>query len=166
MSSMDQLVANAARYAERSGHDGQLAAPPALGVAVVACMDARIDLYALLGLRPGDAHLIRNAGGLITDDAIRSLAISQRYLGTGEIMLVHHTKCGMQGLDDERLADELEAETGQRPEWRAGGFADAEDDVRQSMERIQRSPFIPIKESVRGFIFDVESGQLREVVRA
>ena len=163
MSSTDELVANAAGYAERSGHDGSLAGPPAMGVAILACMDARIDVYSLLGIRPGDAHVIRNAGGLVTDDAIRSLAISQRFLGTQEILLIHHTKCGMQGLDDEKLAAELEAETGHRPEWRAGGFTDAEDDVRQSVERIRQSPFIPRKESVRGFVFDVESGELREV---
>lgn len=163
MSPTDRLVANAEAYAARGGHDGGLAGAPALGVAVVACMDARLDLYSVLGLRPGDAHLIRNAGGLVTDDAIRSLAISQRYLGTQEIMLVHHTRCGMEGLDDDRLAAELEEETGRRPEWRAGGFADAEEDVRRSIGAIRESPFIRNKESVRGFVFDVESGELREV---
>lgn len=163
MSSTDRLVANAAEYYKNGEHDGELAAAPALGVAVVACMDARIDLYSLLGLQPGDVHVVRNAGGLVTDDTIRSVAISQRYLRTREIMLIHHTRCGMEGLDDEAVAAELEAETGQRPPWRAGGFTDAAEDVRRSIERIRQSPFIPNRDSVRGFVFDVGSGELREV---
>lgn len=163
MSSTDRLVANAAEYFKAGGHDGDRAVRPALGVAVVSCMDSRIDLFSLLGLRIGDAHMIRNAGGIVTDDTVRSLAISQRFLGTREILLIHHSNCGLEGLDDEKLATELEAETGQRPGWRAGGFTDAADDVRRSMEKIEESPFIQNKDSVRGFVFDVKSGELNEV---
>ena len=163
MSSSDGLVANAKAYRESGAIDPGLAGRPALGVAVVACMDARIDVYSLLGLRPGDAHVIRNAGGLVTDDAVRSLAISQRALGTREIVLIHHTSCGMQGLDDEKLAAELEAETGQRPPWTAGGFDDPVEDVRRSIRLLRSNPFIPARDSIRGFVFDVKSGELEEV---
>jgi carbonic anhydrase len=158
----DRLVAGASGYAARSDHDGSLPARPGLGVAVVTCMDCRIDPVAVFDLAVGDAHVIRNAGGLVTDDALRSLAISQRFLGTTEILLVHHTSCGMQGLDDAKLADELEAETGTRPSWAAGGFADAHEDVRRSIERVRADPFIPSKQ-VRGFVFDVATGSLEEV---
>lgn len=164
MSQTEKLVANAAAYFERGTHDGSQEARPALGVAVVSCMDARIDLFALLGLEIGDAHVIRNAGGLVTDDAIRSLAISQRYLGTKEIVLIHHTNCGMEGLDDEKLAADLEKETGSRPRWKAGGFTDAAEDVRRSIDILRSSPFIPSRDSIRGFVFDVKTGRLEEVV--
>lgn len=163
MSATDRLVANAAHYFEKGDHDGERAVRPALGVAVVSCMDSRIDLFSLLGLKIGDAHMIRNAGGLISEDAIRSLAISQRFLGTREIILIHHSNCGLEGLDDERLASDLEAETGERPPWRAGGFTDPADDVRRSMEILRANPFIPCRDSVRGFVFDVHSGRLDEV---
>ena len=162
MTNTDRLLASAADYAQRWPADPP-AGRPATGVAIVACMDARIDVYSLFGLAPGDAHVIRNAGGLLTDDAIRSLAISQRFLGTREIILVHHTACGMQGLDDEAFASTLEAETGTRPDWRAGGFADPVEDVRASMARIKATPWIPERDSVRGFVFDVATGQLQEV---
>ncbi|HMC39137.1 MAG TPA: carbonic anhydrase [Acidimicrobiales bacterium] len=162
MTQTDQLVANAATYLERSGHDGSRPVRPALQLAIVACMDSRIDLFALFGLNVGDAHVIRNAGGLVTDDAVRSLAISQRFLGTREIVLVHHTNCGLHGLDDDQLASDLEAETGHRPGWRAGGFTDPAEDVRRSIERIRSDPFIPSK-LVRGFVFNVETGRLAEV---
>ena len=163
MTATDRLVAAAQEYFKAGGHDGGRDTRPALHVAVVACMDSRIDLFALLGLAVGDAHVIRNAGGIITDDAIRSLAISQRFLGTREIVLIHHTKCGLEHLDDERLASDLEAETGQRPPWRAGGFTDPAEDVRRSIAAVEANPFIPSKESVRGFVFDVETGALDEV---
>ena len=158
------MVEAAQEYFRRGGHDGTRDTRPRRQVAVVACMDSRIDLFALLGLAVGDAHVIRNAGGIITDDTIRSLAISQRFLGTREIVLVHHTKCGLQGLDDEQVAADLEAETGQRPGWRAGGFTDPAEDVRRSIAAVRADPFIAAKESVRGFVFDVETGALEEVV--
>lgn len=162
MTSTDQLLENAGRYA--AGYpDEPPAGRPSTGVAIVACMDARIDVYRLFGLEPGQAHVIRNAGGLVTEDAIRSLAISQRYLGTEEIILVHHTSCGMQGLDDEALASELEKETGSRPAWRAGGFADPHEDVRASALAIRDCPYIPSRDQLRGFVFDVDTGRLDEV---
>ena len=162
MTNTDRLLASAADYAEHWPAE-PLAARPATGVAIVACMDARIDVYSLFGLAPGDAHVIRNAGGLVTDDTIRSLAISQRFLGTKEIILVHHTSCGMQGLDDEEFASALETETGSRPGWAAGGFADPEQDVKASAERIRATPWVPVRDSVRGFVFDVATGRLQEV---
>jgi carbonic anhydrase len=127
-------------------------------------MDSRIDLFAVFGLKVGDAHMIRNAGGLVTDDTVRSLAISQRFLGTKEILLVHHTNCGLEGMDDAKLADDMERETGERPTWRAGGFTDPAESVRASMERVRTDPFIAVKDSVRGFVFDVKTGALTEVV--
>ena len=163
MTQTDELVANAAEYFKSGAQDGGLEARPARGVAVVCCMDARIDVYSLLGLRTGEAHVIRNAGGLVTEDAIRSLAISQRFLGTREVVLIHHTNCGLQGLDDEKLASELEAETGTRPTWRAGGFSDPADDVRRSIAALRADPFIALKDSIRGFVFDVKTGGLEEV---
>jgi carbonic anhydrase len=162
----DRLVANAAKYFDNGGHDGTRAVQPALGVAVVACMDSRIDLFALLGLHVGDAHVIRNAGGVVTDDTIRSLAISQRFLGTREIVLIHHTNCGLEGLNDEQLAEDLEAETGSRPPWRARGFTDPAEDVRRSMAALGADPFVKQKSSIRGFVFDVATGCLHEVEAA
>lgn len=162
MTSTQKLLDNAARYPER--YSTEVMSPrPATGVALVVCMDARIDVHGLFGLGLGDAHIIRNAGGLVTDDVIRSLAISQRFLGTTEIVLVHHTNCGMEGLDDDELAAALESETGSRPQWRAGGFVDAAADVRLSAQRIRECGFIPCRDQVRGFIFDVKTGGLDEV---
>jgi carbonic anhydrase len=163
MSVTDDLLANAARYAETFDR-GDLPLPPAKGVAVVACMDARLNVYGLLGLQEGDAHVIRNAGGVVTDDEIRSLSISQHLLGTKEIVLIHHTGCGMLTFSDDEFADRLESETGSRPSWRAEAFGDLQGDVRESIARIKASPFIPRKESVRGFVYDVETGSLTEVV--
>ncbi len=162
MSAIDELLHNADSYGE-SFSVGDLPMPPAMRVAVVACMDARLDPTGLLGLREGDAHVIRNAGGVITDDAIRSLAISQRLLGTEEIMLIHHTDCGMLTFKDDEFRRQVQDETGVKPEWAAEAFDDLDDDVRQSIARIEASPFIPKKNSVRGFVYDVESGHLREV---
>src|SRR5262245_63164304 len=137
--------------------------PPGLGVAVVACMDARINVYGLLGLREGDAHVIRNAGGAVTDDVIRSLAISQRLLGTTEVVLIHHTDCGMRTVSDDELRRSLELETGVRPGWALDAFGNLDDDVRRSVARIAASPFVPCTDSVRGFVYEVETGRLREV---
>ena len=163
MSATDDLLARNARYAAaRPGGAG--GAPPRLAVAVVACMDARMDLHAILGLQEGDAHVIRNAGGAVTADTIRSLAISQRLLGTREVVLVHHTGCGMLGLDGEAFLAELERETGVRPDWAAESFADLDADVRQSVARVKESPFLPHRDSVRGFVYELESGRLREVL--
>jgi carbonic anhydrase len=162
MSVIDELLENATRYAE--GFDkGTLPLPPAKRVAVVACMDARLNPYGLLGLSEGDAHVIRNAGGVITDDEIRSLAISQRLLGTEEIMLIHHTDCGMLTFGDDDFRRQVQRDTGVKPEWPAEAFDDLEGDVRQSIARIEASPFIPNKDNVRGFVYEVESGRLREV---
>src|SRR5919199_1565177 len=162
MSVIDELVRNADSYSE-SFESGELPLPPAKRVAVVACMDARLNPYGLLGLHEGDAHVIRNAGGVITDDEIRSLAISQRLLGTQEIMLIHHTDCGMLTFTDDDFKRQVQDDTGIKPEWPAEAFADLEEDVRQSIARIKASPFIPKKEDVRGFVFEVETGRLREV---
>jgi carbonic anhydrase len=162
MSATDQLLENAAAYAE-SFDGGELPLPPAKGVAVVACMDARLNVYGLLGLREGDAHVIRNAGGVITDDEIRSLAISQRLLGTREIVLIHHTDCGMLTFSDDEFRAQVQQDTGIKPEWAAEAFDDLDTDVRQSIARIKASPFIPHKDSVRGFVYDVKTGGLQEV---
>jgi len=161
MSVTDELLANNARYAD--GFTGPLPMPPAKGVAVVACMDARLNVYALLGLEEGQAHVIRNAGGVITDDEIRSLAISQRLLGTREIILIHHTDCGMLTFTDDDFKAAIQAETGIKPAWSAEAFDDLDADVRQSVARIKASPFVPHKDSVRGFVFDVATGKLNEV---
>ena len=161
MSVTDELLANNARYAET--FSGPLPLPPARHVAVLACMDARLDVYRALGLAEGDAHVIRNAGGVVTADEIRSLAISQRLLGTTEIVLVHHTDCGMLTFDDEDFRSGIESEVGERPEWHSEAFADLEEDVRASRTRILESPYIPIKDSVRGFVFDIATGRLSEV---
>ena len=162
MSVTDELLRNAERYAE-TFDQGALPLPPAKKVAVVACMDARLNPYALLGLNEGDAHVIRNAGGVITDDEIRSLSISQRLLGTEEIILIHHTDCGMLTFADDDFRLHLQQETGIKPEWAAEAFQDLEEDVRQSMARIRASPFIPRKDAVRGFVYDVKTGTLAEV---
>src|SRR5881392_3377755 len=162
MSVTDDLLANNEQYAE-SFDKGDLPLPPAKKVAVVACMDARLIPTRLLGLEEGDAHVIRNAGGVVTDDAIRSLAISQHLLGTEEVILIHHTDCGMLTFTDEELADKLEQATGERPGWRARTFSDVEQDVRDSIKLITESSFIPRTESVRGFVYEVETGKLREV---
>ena len=162
MSSTDELLGNNEAYAE-SFDKGELPLPPAKKVAVVACMDARLDVSRALGLQEGDAHVIRNAGGVVTDDAIRSLAISQRLLGTEEIILIHHTGCGMLTFTDDEFRHSIEQDTGIKPEWAAESFTDLEGDVRQSIARIKASPFIPRKDAVRGFVYEVESGRLREV---
>jgi carbonic anhydrase len=161
MSVTDELLANNARYAEN--FSGPLPLPPAKHVAVVACMDARINVYGVLGLADGEAHVIRNAGGVITEDEIRSLAISQRLLGTREIILIHHTDCGMLTFTDDDFKKSIQDEVGIKPAWSAEAFSDLETDVRQSIARIKASPFVPHTESVRGFIFDVATGKLAEV---
>jgi carbonic anhydrase len=162
VSTTDELLRNAEAYAARFDK-GDLPLPPARKLAVLACMDARLNPYALLGLQEGDAHMIRNAGGVVTDDGIRSLAISQRLLGTEEIVLIHHTDCGMRTFSDDAFKRSIQDETGIKPEWAAEAFDDLDEDVRQSLARIRASPFIPRKESVRGFVYEVETGRLREV---
>ncbi len=162
MSVTDELLRNNERYASTFGK-GDLPAPPQKKVAVVACMDARLDVHRILGLQEGDAHVIRNAGGVVTEDAIRSLMISQRLLGTEEIVLIHHTECGMMTFTDDVLKEEVERETGIKPPFALETFVDLEEDVRQSMGRIASSPFIPRKTSVRGFVYDVGTGRLNEV---
>jgi len=163
MTVTDELLANNEAYAG-SFDKGDLPLPPGKKIAVIACMDARLNVYGALGLTEGDAHVIRNAGGVVTDDEIRSLAISQRLLGTEEIILIHHTDCGMLTFTDDQFKHSIQQETGIKPEWAAESFSDPEADVRQSIARIKASPFIPRKDSVRGFIYDVETGRLREVV--
>ena len=162
MSVTDELLANNQSYAA-SFDKGSLPMPPGKKLAVVACMDARLNVYGMLGLQEGDAHVIRNAGGVVTDDEIRSLAISQRLLGTEEIVLIHHTDCGMLTFSDDGFKQSIQDETGIKPEWAAEAFSDLDTDVRQSIARIKASPFIPKKDSVRGFVYEVESGRLREV---
>ena len=162
MSAIDDALASNSRYAD--GFDkADLPLPPAHGLAVVACMDARLDVHRLMGLEEGDAHVIRNAGGVVTDDAIRSLTISQRLLGTREIALVHHTDCGMLTFRDDDVKDAIEDDTGLRPAFAMEAFRDLEADVRQSIARIQASPFIPHKDQVRGFVYDCATGRLNEV---
>ena len=162
MSATDDLVTNARAYASHFDR-GELPMPPALHVAVVACMDARLNPYGLLGLSEGDAHVIRNAGGVVTEDEIRSLTISQRLLGTREIILIHHTDCGMLTFTDDEFKAQIEADTGLRPSWAPESFRDPAQDVRQSLARIQASPFIPHKDQVRGFVYSVTDGTLAEV---
>ena len=162
MSVTDELLQNNAAYAE-AFEKGDLPLPPARGVAVVACMDARLDVHKILGLEEGDAHVIRNAGGVITDDEIRSLTISQRLLGTREIVLIHHTDCGMLTFSDDELKAQIQEDVGIKPHFSMESFSDLEEDVRQSIARIQASPFVPNKDSVRGFVYEVETGRLREV---
>ncbi|MDQ2879872.1 MAG: carbonic anhydrase [Actinomycetota bacterium] len=162
MSVTDDLLANNSRYAE--SFSGPLPMPPGKHVAVVACMDARLDVYRILGLNEGEAHVIRNAGGVITDDEIRSLAISQRLLGTQEIILIHHTDCGMLTFTDDQFKKSIQDETGIKPAWGAEAFPDLDEDVRQSIARIKASPFVPHQNQIRGFVFDVATGKLNEVV--
>ncbi|MFI2765728.1 beta-class carbonic anhydrase [Streptomyces echinatus] len=161
MSVTDELLTNNARYAET--FSGPLPLPPSRQLAVVACMDARLNVYAILGLNDGEAHVIRNAGGVVTQDEIRSLAISQRLLGTEEIILIHHTDCGMLTFTDDGFKDAVQKDTGIRPPWAAEAFADLEEDVRQSVARIKADPFVVHKDRVRGFVFDVATGRLTEV---
>ena len=161
MAVIDDLLNNNARYAESFDKGAPL--PPGLQLAVVACMDARLDTHALLGIGVGDAHVIRNAGGVVTDDAIRSLTISQRLLGTTSIMLIHHTDCGMLTFRDDAVKDSIVADTGIRPAFALEAFGDLDGDIRQSIARIQASPFIPNKDDVRGFVYDCTTGKLNEV---
>ncbi|MDQ3863096.1 MAG: carbonic anhydrase [Actinomycetota bacterium] len=162
MSVTDELLRNNERYAE-GFEKGDLPLPPAKGVAVVACMDARLDVHKILGLQEGDAHVIRNAGGVITDDEIRSLAISQRLLATTEIVLIHHTDCGMLTFSDDELKAQIQEDVGIKPHFSMESFSDLEEDVRQSIARIKASPFVSNKDSVRGFVYEVQTGRLREV---
>jgi len=161
VSSTDELLGNNERFAE--DFSGPLPLAPSRKTAVVACMDARLNVYRLLGLAEGEAHVIRNAGGVVTDDVIRSLTISQRLLGTEEIVLIHHTDCGMLTFTDDGFKKDIVADIGIKPSWAAEAFDDLDEDVRQSIERINHSPFIPNTDHVRGFVFDVDSGRLREV---
>lgn len=162
MTVTDELLRNNEAYAASFEH-GDLPLPPAKKLAVVACMDARLDVHAILGLAPGDAHVIRNAGGVVTDDEIRSLAISQRLLGTEEIILIHHTDCGMLTFTDDEFKRSIQDDTGVKPEWAAESFPELDEDVRQSIARIKASPFVPSKDAIRGFVYAVETGKLREV---
>jgi carbonic anhydrase len=162
MSVTDELLANNARYAET--FEGPLPLPPAKHVAVLACMDARLNVYGALGLKEGESHVIRNAGGVVTEDEIRSLAISQRLLGTTEIILIHHTDCGMLTFTDDEFKKSIQDEVGIKPQWAAEAFSDPATDVRQSIARIKASPYVPVKDSIRGFVFDVATGKLDEVV--
>ncbi len=162
MSATDDYLRNNASYTE--GFTGPLPMPPSQHLAVVACMDARLNVYAILGLKDGEAHVIRNAGGVVTDDEIRSLAISQRLLGTTEIILIHHTDCGMLTFTDDDFKAAIQQDTGIKPAWSAESFSDLDEDVRQSIARIKASPFVPHKDHVRGFVFDVATGKLNEVI--
>ena len=161
MSVTDEYLKNNEAYA--ANFSGPLPLPPSRNIAVVACMDARLDVYGILGLGQGESHVIRNAGGVVTDDEIRSLAISQRLLGTKEIILIHHTDCGMLTFTDDEFKAGIQAETGIKPEWAAEAFPDLDEDVRQPIKRIKNSPFIPHTDAVRGFVFDVATGKLNEV---
>lgn len=163
MSAIDSYLENNAKYAAGFSK-GTLPMPPAQEIAIVACMDARLETGALLGLDEGDAHVIRNAGGVVTDDVIRSLTISQRLLGTREIMLIHHTDCGMLTFKEAELKETIEKETGIRPAFSLEPFSDVEADVRQSIARIHASPFVVHKDAIQGFVYEVETGLLREVV--
>jgi carbonic anhydrase len=158
---IDELIARNEKYA--AAFPGPAPLPPALHLAVVACMDSRLDVHGALGLAIGDAHVIRNAGGVVTDDVIRSLVISQRLLGTREIILIHHTDCGMVKFTDDQLKGDIERDTGIRPPWATEAFTDLDSDVTQSIARLKASPFVPHTDNVRGFVFDVETGLLREV---
>ncbi|MEY3625118.1 carbonic anhydrase [Aquiluna borgnonia] len=164
MSVTDEFLKNNEIYAQT--FQGPLPLPPAKHIAVLACMDARINVYAALGIQEGESHVIRNAGGVVTEDEIRSLAISQRLLGTKEIILIHHTDCGMLTFTDDAFKQSIHEEVGVKPAWAAEAFSDLDADVRQSVARIKNSPFIPHKDSVRGFVFDVATGKLREVATA
>lgn len=162
MTVTDELLQNNVGYTE-SFDKADLSVPPGKNVAVVACMDARLNVYGMLGLEEGDAHVIRNAGGVVTDDVIRSLTISQRLLGTREIVLVHHTDCGMLTFSDDEVKQQIQEDVGIKPGFAMEAFSDLEADVRQSIRRIQASPFVPHKDNVRGFVYEVETGRLREV---
>jgi carbonic anhydrase len=162
MAVTDELLQNNAEYSA-DFKDGGLPLPPARKLAVVACMDARLNVHRILGLKPGDAHVIRNAGGGVTEDVIRSLTISQRLLGTEEIILIHHTDCGMLTFKDDEVKEQIAGDTGIRPPFALEAFADLEADVRQSKARIEASPFIPHRDQIRGFVYDVKSGRLNEV---
>jgi len=157
----DDLIASNHVYAQSftSAPPGK----PSRGVAVVACMDARMDVYALLGLAPGEAHVIRNAGGAVTEDALRSLTVSQRHLGTTEVVLIHHSQCGMQTFTDEEFKAQILADTGFTPAWASEAFTDVDAEVRQSVARVRACPFLPHRESVRGFVYHVDTGLLREI---
>ena len=161
MSAIDDYASNNEEYA--AAHAGGKPVRPSRHVAVVACMDSRMRIFPMLGMGDGEAHVIRNAGGVVTDDVVRSLAISQRLLGTREIMLIHHTDCGLQMTTDDEFKSAVEADTGIRPPWAVESFVSAEQDVRQSIARLQASPFIPHKDGIRGFVFDVDTGKLNEV---
>ena len=158
----DDLLAHNARYVEQFA-DGDLALAPRRRLVVVACMDSRMDIFSMLGLEHGEAHIIRNAGGVVTDDVIRSLVLSQRRLGTREVVLIHHTNCGLQGVSDDEFKQEIEAECGIKPWWALESFLDPFVDVRQSMARLRLSPFVPHKDHIRGFVYDVADGCLHEV---
>ena len=162
MTATDDVLKNNAEYAD-SFEKGDLPLPPALNMAVVACMDARLDTHKLLGIQEGDAHVIRNAGGVVTDDVIRSLVISQRLLGTREVVLIHHTDCGMLTFRDDDVKDAIQSDTGLRPSFAMEAFGNLEGDVRQSIGRIQASPFVPVKDQIRGFVYDCATGRLNEV---
>lgn len=162
MTITDSLLSNNERYAG-SFNKGDLPMPPGKKLAVVACMDARLDVHKILGLDEGDAHVIRNAGGVISEDAVRSLVISQRLLGTEEIILIHHTDCGMLTFKDDEVKQQIEAETGIRPPFALEAFSNLEEDVRQSISRLEANPFLKHKSSIRGFVYDVHSGRLNEV---
>jgi len=162
MTRTDELLKNNAEYA-KGFKKGNLPLPPSKKVAVLACMDARLDVHNILGLEEGEAHVIRNAGGVATDDAIRSLLISQRLLGTEEVILIHHTDCGMLTFSDDDVKKKIQSETGIRPSFALEAFPDLDEDVRQSIARIRASPFIRRKDHIRGFVYDVKSGRLREV---
>ena len=161
---IDDLLANNADFA-RSFDGGSASVVPAKKVIVLTCMDSRLDPVSVLGLAPGDAHVLRNAGGIASDDAIRSMMLSQRRLGTTSIMVIHHSDCGMLDLDEQRVGDQIEAEIGIRPPFALGAFSDLDDDVRQTISRIEASPFIPCKDDIRGFVYEVKTGLLREVTR-
>lgn len=162
MTATDEMLAANQRYAAGFEKPG-LPGPPSRGVAVVACMDARLDVYRALGLAEGEAHVIRNAGGVVTDDVLRSLAVSQRKLQTREVVLLHHTKCGMTSFTDDEFVAELEADTGQTPPWAPGAFPDTEQDVRDSLAAVRSSAFLPHTDAVRGFVYDVDTGALSEI---
>ncbi len=162
MSVIEKLLAHNARFAQGFEH-GDLASPPALGLAVVTCMDARLDVHRILGIAEGDAHVIRNAGGIVSEDALRSLVISQRLLGTTEVAVIQHSDCGMLKFGDEEVKDQIEADTGQRPPFALGAFTDLEENVRDSVALIRANPFIPHKDRVRGFVYDCATGRLSEV---
>ncbi len=161
MSVIDELVAHNRAYVDRHGHR-EMPTSPQLHLAVLTCMDSRLDLFGALGLNLGEAHLIRNAGGIASDDAVRSLLLSQRLLGTSAVMVIHHTRCGLESFEEETLASDIEASVGVRPPFRLGAFADVEEDVRMTLDTLRASPFVDTTE-IRGFVFDVDDGDLREV---